>query len=114
MTTVRLDAVRKQFGSFVAIENIDLEIESGELVALLGPSGCGKTTTLRMIAGLEKPTAGAMRLFGETVSRHDPRHFARSGIARAGNSQPLLVSKFSRRSFAFLVKGARVSSSQRR
>ena len=68
MTTVRLDAVRKQFGSFVAIENIDLEIESGELVALLGPSGCGKTTTLRMIAGLEKPTAGAIMFDGRDVS----------------------------------------------
>lgn len=60
MTKVRLSAVRKQFGGFVAIENIDLEVASGELVALLGPSGCGKTKTLHMIAGLERPTMGSI------------------------------------------------------
>lgn len=68
MTQVQLSAVRKQFGSFVAIENIDLDIASGELVALLGPSGCGKTTTLRMIAGLEKPSSGAILFDGKDVS----------------------------------------------
>lgn len=68
MTKVQLNAVRKQFGAFVAIENIDLDIESGELVALLGPSGCGKTTTLRMIAGLERPSGGAILFDGKDVS----------------------------------------------
>ncbi|MGV8988810.1 MAG: ABC transporter ATP-binding protein [Cypionkella sp.] len=68
MTQVQLRAVRKQFGGFTAIENIDLEIRSGELVALLGPSGCGKTTTLRMIAGLEIPTSGAIFFDDRDVS----------------------------------------------
>ncbi|WP_420398436.1 ABC transporter ATP-binding protein [Marinovum algicola] len=68
MTKVQLNAVRKQFGGFVAIENIDLEIASGELVALLGPSGCGKTTTLRMIAGLERPSGGAILFDDQDVS----------------------------------------------
>lgn len=68
MTAVQLRGVRKEFGSFVAISNIDLEIESGELVALLGPSGCGKTTTLRMIAGLEVPSAGEICFDGKDVS----------------------------------------------
>lgn len=58
MTNVRLKGVRKDFGAFTAISHIDLDIPSGELIALLGPSGCGKTTTLRMIAGLEVPTNG--------------------------------------------------------
>jgi len=68
VTKVQLNAVRKQFGNFVAIENIDLEIASGELVALLGPSGCGKTTTLRMIAGLERPSGGSILFDGQDVS----------------------------------------------
>jgi len=68
MTAVKLKDVRKDFGSFTAISHIDLEIESGELVALLGPSGCGKTTTLRMIAGLELPTDGQIFFDGADVS----------------------------------------------
>lgn len=68
MTEVRLNAVGKRFGSFTAIESIDLDIKSGELVALLGPSGCGKTTTLRMIAGLEAPTDGEVLFDGHDVS----------------------------------------------
>ena len=68
MTAVRLKGVRKDFGSFTAISNIDLDIESGELVALLGPSGCGKTTTLRMLAGLEIPSAGQIFFDGRNVS----------------------------------------------
>ncbi len=68
MTKVQIKSVRKEFGGFTAIENIDLDIESGELVALLGPSGCGKTTTLRMIAGLEHPTSGEILFDGHDVS----------------------------------------------
>ncbi|MEX3011495.1 ABC transporter ATP-binding protein [Hoeflea sp. TYP-13] len=68
MTQVQLKAVRKEFGSFVALEHIDLDIQSGELVALLGPSGCGKTTTLRMISGLDNPTSGEIFFDGKDVS----------------------------------------------
>jgi len=68
VTQVQLNSVRKQFGDFVAIENLDLDISSGELVALLGPSGCGKTTTLRMISGLERPSDGSILFDGRDVS----------------------------------------------
>ncbi|MBM1221264.1 ABC transporter ATP-binding protein [Ponticoccus sp. SC2-23] len=68
MTAVQLKGVRKDFGGFTAISNIDLDIRSGELVALLGPSGCGKTTTLRMIAGLEVPSDGQILFDGKDVS----------------------------------------------
>ncbi len=61
---IALRGVTKRFGRFAAVENVDLEIPSGELVALLGPSGCGKTTLLRIIAGLETPEQGAV-YFGE-------------------------------------------------
>ena len=55
-----------------AVDGIDLSVEEGELVVLLGPSGCGKTTTLRMIAGLELPTGGTVRLAGRDVTRLPP------------------------------------------
>jgi len=58
MTTVVLKNLCRRFGNVVAVNNLNLEIASGEMVAFLGPSGCGKTTTLRMIAGLLSPSAG--------------------------------------------------------
>ena len=62
------EKVRKTFGETVAIPGLDLEIASGEFVSLLGPSGCGKTTTLRMLAGLEAPTAGRILIGGRAVN----------------------------------------------
>jgi sulfate transport system ATP-binding protein len=61
---VRVKDIRKEFGRFPALENVSLDIRSGELIALLGPSGSGKTTLLRLIAGLESPTDG-MIFFGD-------------------------------------------------
>ena len=65
--SVRLEAVSKAFGDLVAVRDLDLEVESGEFFTLLGPSGCGKTTTLRMIAGFEAPTSGAVLIDGQDV-----------------------------------------------
>ncbi|MEP3244260.1 MAG: ABC transporter ATP-binding protein [Sneathiella sp.] len=58
MSGLTLNGIRKEFGTFVAVDNVDLTVPQGSFVCLLGPSGCGKTTLLRMIAGLEKQTAG--------------------------------------------------------
>ena len=69
---VVLEHVAKRFGEFVAVHDVDFAIARGEFFAMLGPSGCGKTTTLRMIAGFEVPTAGAIRLEGKDVSRAPP------------------------------------------
>ena len=66
---LELAGIRKEFGSFVAVDDLDLQIEPGEFVALLGPSGCGKTTTLRMVAGLEQPTAGSVTIGGTDMTR---------------------------------------------
>ena len=67
--TVVLESVRKDFGAFTAIPDLSLSIAPGELVTLLGPSGCGKTTTLRMLAGLESPSAGRILIGGADVTR---------------------------------------------
>lgn len=61
--------VVKRFGQFTAIPDLSLSIHPGELVTLLGPSGCGKTTTLRMLAGLESPSAGSILIGGQDVTR---------------------------------------------
>ncbi|KAA9384096.1 ABC transporter ATP-binding protein [Neorhizobium galegae] len=71
-TVLKLASVQKSFGSFVAVENVDLDVGENQLVTLLGPSGCGKTTTLRMIAGFEFPTAGQIIIDGKDVTATPP------------------------------------------
>ena len=71
--SIEVRQVHKQFGNFTALNNINLDIQAGELVALLGPSGCGKTTLLRIIAGLETPDTGSILFSGDDVSRRDVR-----------------------------------------
>ncbi|MER3409270.1 MAG: spermidine/putrescine ABC transporter ATP-binding protein [Thermoleophilia bacterium] len=69
---VELIGVRKSFGEVIAVDSIDLAIRRGELFTLLGPSGSGKTTTLRLIAGFERPDAGRILLGGVDVARTPP------------------------------------------
>jgi multiple sugar transport system ATP-binding protein len=68
MADIRLNQVTKKFNAHVAVDDLTLEIGNGEFFVLLGPTGAGKTTTLRLIAGLEKPTAGNVAIGGEDVS----------------------------------------------
>jgi spermidine/putrescine transport system ATP-binding protein len=63
--SLHLSQVTKEFASFTAVDSLDLDVAHGSFFALLGPSGCGKTTTLRMVAGLETPTSGSIRI-GDT------------------------------------------------
>mgnify|MGYP000565176059 CR=1 FL=1 len=65
---IEISGLCKRFGSFSAVEDVDLKIGRGEFFALLGPSGCGKTTLLRMLAGLELPSEGTIRIDGQDMS----------------------------------------------
>jgi putative spermidine/putrescine transport system ATP-binding protein len=69
---VRLDGIRKTYGDVVAVDRVDLEIPAGEFFTLLGPSGSGKTTTLRLIAGFERPDEGRIEVAGADVTNRAP------------------------------------------
>ncbi|WP_455369951.1 ABC transporter ATP-binding protein, partial [[Eubacterium] cellulosolvens] len=70
--SLRLEKLRREFGSLVAVNDLTLEIKSGEFVSLLGPSGCGKSTTLNMIAGLLEPTSGKIFVGDEDITGISP------------------------------------------
>jgi multiple sugar transport system ATP-binding protein len=68
MADLRLSGISKNFGNVQAVQGLDLDVASGEFIVLLGPSGAGKTTTLRLVAGLEKPDAGSVHIGGHDVT----------------------------------------------
>ena len=67
-----IDLMRRFEDGVVAVDNVNLNVRKGEFITFLGPSGCGKTTTLRMIAGFDKPTSGKILLNGEDISKLPP------------------------------------------
>ncbi|MDB5416155.1 MAG: transporter ATP-binding protein [Rubritepida sp.] len=73
MATVKIDDVRKSFGSTTVLHGVSVDIEDGEFVVLVGPSGCGKSTLLRMLAGLENITSGEISIGGRVVNKVPPK-----------------------------------------
>jgi len=73
LSIVTLNGLKKYFDAVRAVDGVDLAIDQGEFLVILGPSGCGKTTLMRMIAGLEKPTAGQIHIGGDDVTDLPPR-----------------------------------------
>ena len=65
--TAELDRVARRFGAVRAVEDVSLTVGSGEVVSLIGPSGCGKSTLLELVAGLQEPDAGTVRVLGKDL-----------------------------------------------
>ena len=93
----------------VAVDQVDLTVEKGELVTLLGPSGCGKTTTLRMVGGFEIPTGGEIHLAGERITQLPPQ---RRSTATVFQSYGLFPHMTVFRNVAFGLQARRVRRSE--
>src|SRR3954451_18452005 len=74
-TVLELDHVTKFYGSVKAVDDISIDVRSGEVLTLLGPSGCGKTTTLRMVIGLERVSGGEVRYGGRVMDSGNGRSY---------------------------------------
>jgi putative spermidine/putrescine transport system ATP-binding protein len=101
---ISLRAVTKRFGAATAVEALSLDVTAGELVSLVGGSGCGKTTTLRMIAGFERPDAGEIRFDGRVVNHVPPRE---RGVGIVFQSYALFPTMTVRENIAFGLRVAR-------
>jgi len=99
-SVIEIDGVTKSYGTFVAVQQLTLQVESGELFAFLGPNGAGKTTTIKMIAGLLTPDVGTVRVCGHCMST-DAR-VAKSQIAYLPD-QPFLYDKLTGQEFLDFV-----------
>jgi alpha-glucoside transport system ATP-binding protein len=110
MANLNLTDVGKSYGGNVEVlKNINLDIETGELIVFVGPSGCGKSTLLRMIAGLEKITAGELKIDGERMNDVPP---AQRGIAMVFQSYALYPHMTVRDNMSFALKLAKKSKDE--
>lgn len=108
-TFLELKHIKKKFGNFTALEDVDLKINKGEFVCLLGPSGCGKTTLLRIIAGLEKPTAGQVYINGTDVTSLPP---GKRNFGIVFQSYALFPNMTVRQNIAFGLKKLKLSKAE--
>ncbi len=110
MATLELRGLKKKYGSIYAVDGIDIAIKEGEFLAILGPSGCGKSTTMRMIAGLEQPTAGEVLIGGKAVTHLPPRE---RNVSMVFQSYALYPHMTVRENIAFPLKARGVPRAQR-
>jgi branched-chain amino acid transport system ATP-binding protein len=89
MALLELNGITRLFGKLAAIEDIDLQVQKGEILGVVGPNGSGKTTLINVISGYYKPTRGSIYLDGHRISRLRPDQIAKRGIARTFQSNVL-------------------------
>lgn len=111
MSGVCVEAVSKRFGNVQALDNVSLDVQPGELVALLGPSGCGKTTLLRSVAGLETPSEGRIVIDGRDVTGDPPR---RRPIGMVFQSYALFPNMTVRQNVDFPLKVRKIPLQERK
>ncbi|MGW2487412.1 ABC transporter ATP-binding protein [Streptomyces sp. NPDC001606] len=111
--TVEFRSLRREFGTTVALDGLDLTVRPGEFLALLGPSGCGKTTALRMLAGFEHPDAGAVLVDGEDVT-HVPAHRRDAGMVFQSYSLFPHLSAVDNVAFGLRMRGVRTAERRAR
>ena len=99
---IRLTNLTKRYGTFTAVDGIDLEVPSGELFGFLGPNGAGKTTTLRMIAGILKPTSGMVEIGGDNLEKKPRKAKTRMGFIP---DRPYVYDKLTGAEFLRFVAG---------
>ena len=110
MGSVALDHVTKRFDDTAAVDDLSLEVADEEFLVLLGPSGCGKSTALRMIAGLEHPTDGTIRIGGRVVNDVEPKD---RDIAMVFQSYALYPHMTVRRNIEFPLRSRKVDAAER-
>ena len=86
---IRTEGLTKRYGRTLALDSLDLAVEPGEVYGYLGPNGSGKTTTIRLLLGLHRPTAGRAELFGVDAWREPVRALEVDGLPVAGHLIPL-------------------------
>ena len=109
MSSIELRNVIKRYGTVEVVHGIDLDIEEGEFVVLLGPSGCGKTTTLRMIAGLEDVSDGALSIGGNVVNAVAPKD---RGVAMVFQNYALYPHMSVRQNMEFALRPLKLAKAE--
>src|SRR6185503_7599720 len=109
MPLLSLNSISKRFGATAAVADVSVTVEEGEFFGLLGPSGCGKTTTLRIVAGLESPDAGAVEFAGRDITNLPPEQ---RGFGMVFQNYALFphLNVFENVAFGLRARGARGNS----